>query len=331
MTLSLGGSSMRAGTGRRGRRVAVLTLLSLAGLGVQAAPASATFHLNKVNEVMLASSSGDASVQFVEFLDQGDSSEVFPPTFSPYKLVVYDADANELGEHVLSGPGLSSARAAPRPYLVSTAAADAAFGVMGDETLDVTLPQGAGQACFVATAQSEAYSCLTWGRLTKAVPTNQSFGTGSANGAAPPAGESAQRQPDDTIQSAPPTPKAANRAGTTIAPPPTPPFAGVSVAARKVKVDRTGRARMRLRCPAGTNGRCSGRLTLKHRRKKIGRASLRLSPGRTKTVKVKLSRAARRKLARKGLLRAGARVVAEDAIGQNKTTSRRVSLVPSKA
>jgi hypothetical protein len=299
-------------------------------MGVLAAPASATFHLNKVNEVLLASSSGDASVQFVEFLNQGDSSETYPPTFGPYKFVVYDAAGNMLGEQVLSGPALSSARAAGRPYLVSTAAADAAFGVTGDERLDVTLPQGAGQACFVATVQGEAYSCLTWGRLTKAVPTNQNFGTGSANGAAPPPGESAQRQPDDTIQSAPPTPKAANRAGTTTAPAPTPPFAGVSATASRVKVDRTGRARVPLRCPAGTNGSCKSRLTLKHRGKTIGRASLRLSPGRTRTVKVKLSRAARRKLARRGRLRARARVAAEDAIGQNKTTSRRVTLIPSR-
>ena len=300
-------------------------------MGVMAAPAAATFHLNKVNEVMLASGSGDASVQFVEFLDRGGSAEVFPPTMGPYKLVVYDAAANKLGEHVLSGPALSSARAAGRPYLLSTAAADAAFGVIGDERLYMTLPQGAGQACFVATAQSEAYSCLTWGRLTKAVPTNQSFGTGSANGAAPPPGLSAQRQPDDTIQSAPPTPKAANRAGTGITPPPTPPFAGVGVAARRVKVDRTGRARMRLRCPAGTNGSCEGRLTLKRRGKAIGRASFTLSPGRAGIVKAKLSRAARRKLAREGLLRARARVAARDAIGQNKTTSRRVTLIPSRA
>lgn len=324
--LSLGERLRRAG--RRRRRVAVVTLLSLVGLGVLAALASATFHLNKVNEVMLASSGGDASVQFVEFLNKGDSSEVYPPSFGPYKLVVYSAAGDKLGEQVLNGPALSSARAAGRPYLVSTPAVDAAFGVTGDERLAVTLPEGAGQACFVATAQSEAYSCLTWGRLTKAVPTNQSFGTGSANGAAPPPGQSAQRQPDDTIQSAPPTPKAANRAGIA-APRPTPPFAGVSIAARRAKVDRTGRARMRLRCPAGTNGSCRGRLALKHRRKTVGRASLRLSPGRTRTVKVKLSRAARRKLARKGRLLARARVAAEDAIGQNKTTSRRVTLLPS--
>jgi len=282
------------------RRVAVVTLLLLAGMGVRAAPASATFHLNKVNEVMLASSSGGASVQFVEFLDKGGSAEIFPPTMGPFKLVVYDAAGNKLGEHVLSGPALSSARAAGRPYLVSTVAADIAFDVTGDERLDVTLPQGAGQVCFVATAQSEAYSCLTWGRLTKAIPTNQNSGTGSANGAAPLPGQSAQRQPDDTIQSAPPTPKAANRAGTA-APSPTRRFAGMRVAASRVKVDRTGRARVPLRCPAGTNGPCKGRLTLRDRGTTIGRASFTLRRGRTRTVKVKLSRAARRKLARAGV------------------------------
>ncbi|HZI90862.1 MAG TPA: hypothetical protein VFD31_04435 [Thermoleophilaceae bacterium] len=307
-----------------------MTLLLLAGMGVRAAPASATFHLNKVNEVMLASSSGGASVQFVEFLDKGGSAEIFPPTMGPFKLVVYDAAGNKLGEHVLSGPALSSARAAGRPYLVSTVAADIAFGVTGDERLDVTLPQGAGQVCFVATAQSEAYSCLTWGRLTKAIPTNQNSGTGSANGAAPLPGQSAQRQPDDTIQSAPPTPKAANRAGTA-APSPTRRFAGMRVAASRVKVDRTGRARVPLRCPAGTNGPCKGRLTLRDRGTTIGRASFTLRRGRTRTVKVKLSRAARRKLARGGRLSARARVAAEDAVGQSRTTSRRVTLIRSGA
>lgn len=329
-TLSVGERSVRVHTAGRGRRVAVVMLLSLAVMAMLAAPASATFHLNKVNEVMLASSGADASVQFVEFIDPGDDSEVFPPFFAPYKLAVYDADADELGEQVLDGPALSSARAAGRPYLVSTAAADSALGVTGDEALAVTLPQEAGQACFVATAQDEAYSCLTWGRITTAVPTNQSFGTGSANGAPPPAGESAQRQPGDTIQSAPPTPKAANRAGAMTTAPPTPPFAGVGVAARRVKVNRAGRARMRLRCRAGTQGRCRGRLRLKHRGKRIGRAAVRLSPGQTKTVKVKLSRAARRKLARKGRLRVRARVAAKDAMGQKKTTRRRVTLIAAR-
>ena len=38
----------------------------LASLVFVVAPAQATFHLEKVSEVMLASSSGDVSVQFVE-------------------------------------------------------------------------------------------------------------------------------------------------------------------------------------------------------------------------------------------------------------------------
>jgi len=59
-----------------------------------AAPAQATYHLNMVNEVMLVSNSGDASVQFVEFLDNGGSEEQFTPAFAPYKLVVYAAAGN---------------------------------------------------------------------------------------------------------------------------------------------------------------------------------------------------------------------------------------------
>lgn len=120
----------------------------------------------------------------------------------PYKLVVYDAAGSQLGEHVLSGPGMNDARAGGRPYLLSTAAASAAFGVSPDELLDIALPQTAGQACFTAGPSDTAYSCLTWGSLTGAVPTS-TFGTGSANGPAPPPGESAQRQPDDTVETVP--------------------------------------------------------------------------------------------------------------------------------
>src|SRR5437899_10517104 len=126
------------------RRIVTLAALTLVSLGLLAGPALATFHLNMVNEVMLASGSGDASIQFVEFLDKGGGTEEqFTPVFAPYKLVVYDAAGNKLGEHTLSASGLRSATAAGREYLVSTAAADAAFGVTGDERLDVSLPLAA--------------------------------------------------------------------------------------------------------------------------------------------------------------------------------------------
>src|SRR5881275_677560 len=96
----------------------------LAGFAGLAAPAFATFHLNMVNEVMLASSSGDSSVQFVEFLDHGGSEEAFTPVFAPYKLVIYDVAANKLGEQTLDPTGLRGAAGSDREYLVSTPGAD---------------------------------------------------------------------------------------------------------------------------------------------------------------------------------------------------------------
>src|SRR4051812_32712425 len=122
------------------RRTALLVALTLVSLAVLAQPAFATFHLEMINEVMLASSSGDANVQFVEFLDHGGSEEEFTPVFAPYKLVIYDAAGNKLGEHTLDPTGLRAAAAADREYLVSTSAADNAFAMNGNERLEVSLP-----------------------------------------------------------------------------------------------------------------------------------------------------------------------------------------------
>src|SRR4051812_4791936 len=166
--------------GPRTRRTGALVALALAGMALLAVPAHATFHLEKVNEVMLASGAGDAGVQFVELLDRGGSEEAFTPVFAPYKLVVYDGAGNKLGEHGLSADGLRAAASGGREYLISTAAADAAFGVSGDERLELSLPRSAGQACFEANPDPHAFSCLTWGAITRPVPTN-SMGTGSAS------------------------------------------------------------------------------------------------------------------------------------------------------
>ena len=310
------------------RRIAVVAGTSLASLVSLAAPAEATFHLNKVNEVMLASGSGDASVQFVEFLDRGGSEEAFTPVFAPYKLVVYDAAANKVGEHMLDPAGLRSAAAVGAPYLVSTAAADAALYVKGDERLDVGLPLSAGQACFEANPSPPAFNCLTWGTITKAVPTN-SMGTGSANGPVPPNGESDQRQANDSIVAAPPTPKAPNRGATTTTGMPTMTFAGVSFAAATARVDRRGRALVRLRCPMGTNGSCRGRLTLTAARGKarLGNARFSIASSKTASVSVALSRAAQLQLERHGKLRVRATAVSHDATGASMTTASRLTLV----
>lgn len=317
------------------RRLALSAVPFVASLAVLAAPAQATFHLNRINEVMLAASGGDASVQFVELLDHGGTEEAFTPAFAPYKLVVYDAAANKLGEHTLSPDGLRAAAAADTEYLISTAAADAALGVTGNESLDVTLPAGAGQACFEANPNPPAFSCLTWGKITKPVPTN-SMGTGSASGPTPPDGESDQRQTDGSVVAATPTPKARNHAtgpGTTTPPgqtppgqmPPAPKFAGVRVRARTLAV-RTGRVTVPVRCPTGSGG-CSGRITLVTAHgQRLGRVSFRLAAGAAVEAHVKLTRAGKQTFAGKQRLSARAVVAARNGTGQRKTTSRAVVL-----
>jgi hypothetical protein len=315
-----------------GSRRSIAAIAAVASLALFAAPAQATFHLQKVNEVMVAGSGGNSAVQFVELFDPGH--EPFPPTFGPYNLVIFDAAGNKLGAHMLNGPGMANASSAGRPYLISTTAADAALGVTGDETLDVSLPASAGQACYTAMGETP-YSCITWGCISKVV--SASSGTGTAQGGAPPAGTSAQRQPDDTIQIAPPTPKAANKAGantpacpTTGGGGPAPPtFKGVTLTTRQVMVPKSGKAPVGLHCPART-GSCSGRVTLTAGGKKIGSASFKIADGATKLVKVKLSSSAKRTLASKHKLSSKASIKATASGGGTKTTSGKVSLVAAK-
>src|SRR5256885_16642905 len=103
-----------------------------------AAAAQATFHLNKVNEVMLASASGDTNVRFVEFFDP--SSEPYPPTFAPYGLAIYDAAGHKLGSQTLTAIKLASA-SGTRPFLIPKPQTAASFGVTSDETLTVPPPK----------------------------------------------------------------------------------------------------------------------------------------------------------------------------------------------
>jgi hypothetical protein len=304
----------------------MLLVGSFAVAGAWAGPAFATFHLEMANEVMLASGSGDATVQFVELLDHGGSEEVFTPAFAPYKLVIYDAAGSKLGEHTLDPTGLRNAAMADREYLLSTAAADAALGVSGDEPLDVQLPLGGGQACFQANPDPPAFSCLTWGTITKPVPTN-SMGTGSVNGPVPANGKSDQRLADNSVVAATPTPKTANKAdaGAPGGGGNPPPFHGVAFGKRRVHVDGQGRARVRLTCPAGSGG-CAGRLSLRARakpRKPLGSAKFKIGAGAGagKSVVVKLGAAARTRLAKTGRLKASAVAVARDASGKTKRTT----------
>jgi hypothetical protein len=158
------------------------------------------------------------------------------------------------------------------------------------------------------------------------VPIN-GFGTGSANGPVPPAGESDQRQADGSIVAACPTPKAPNIS--TACPGTAPgPFAGVSLAAHRVKVDRHGHALVRLRCPTGTNGSCVGTLTLTGTGSGLvlGKAKFEIHASSTKTVKVSLSTKALRALARHGSLTAVATATAHGTATVSKTTTAELTL-----
>ena len=307
------------------RRGGILLAGLVVAMALMAQTALATFHVNMANEVMLASASGDTGVQFVEFLDHGGSEEVFPPVFAPFRLAVYDGAGNKLGEQVLDPAGLRAAAAADKEYLVSTAAADAAFGVTADERLTVTLPQGSGQACFEANPNPPAFSCLTWGTISKPVATN-SMGTGSLHGPTPANGQSDQRLANNSVVAAPPTPKAHNAAasggggGSK-------PFAGVRAGSGRGSVDRRGRAHVALSCPAGS-GRCTGKLTLRavRGRTTFGSAAFSIKAGRTKTLAVPLTAGAMRRLASKHSLKARAVARARDAAGRSKTSSSTIVL-----
>jgi hypothetical protein len=163
-------------------------------------------HLMRVGEVLI-SKNGDTGIQFVELEDPG--LEPFPNP--PYKLVLYDANATQLGSAITLNVPANTQR-----VYVSTGAADTAFGTTGDAQLGVTLPAN-GQACFV-NAGNVNIMCLAWGCINTLV-------VGAQRAPSPPDNMSVQRQALGGYQIATPTPDAANQAGTMAANCPTDPDA----------------------------------------------------------------------------------------------------------
>jgi MYXO-CTERM domain-containing protein len=194
-------------------------VFACATLLLASSPALANEHQIRVSEVLL-SSGGDDAVQFVELLDF--YAENFP---NSYYLGVYDAGGASLGTVALPDPDPLT----PGQILISTAAADDAFGTTGAAELTVPLP-AAGHACF-EVLPSTKISCLSWGCVDADVS-----GTGrfpSAEAAAPPDGMSAQLQGNGTtvaanFELAAPTPGEANDSGDSAPACPTDPDAGPS-------------------------------------------------------------------------------------------------------
>jgi hypothetical protein len=111
----------------------------------------------------------------------------------------------------------------------------------------------------------------------------------------------------------------------------TPPFPGIELASPKLTYAR-GAITVRLRCPAGTSGRCSGRTTLTARRPtsarrvSLGRAAFSIRPGSGASVKVRVTRAGRRLLRRASRPRGRAVNFARDGAGRSTTTETAVTI-----
>ncbi|HEU5054867.1 MAG TPA: MYXO-CTERM sorting domain-containing protein [Kofleriaceae bacterium] len=163
---------------------------------------------------VLLSSGGDDAIQFVELSDPG---EPFPD--DAYVLAVYDVDG------VLIDSVSFAVDAATTRFFVATAAADAEFGTTRDATLPVTLP-AEGQVCFESETGTK-FACMAWGCINN-VLTGSTAGL-SGRGAAPPDGQSLQRQGDGAYHVASPTPDASNAPGDAAPACPTDPDAGPSV------------------------------------------------------------------------------------------------------
>jgi hypothetical protein len=100
----------------------------------------------------------------------------------------------------------------------------------------------------------------------------------------------------------------------------------VLVTSRSARVTKGGIAKLGVRCPRSEQT-CEVSVKLKLRGKRVARKTLTVSSGATQAFRLKLSGAARRKLAARSSLAAFAVVSAEDAAGNEQTTTHRVTLL----
>jgi hypothetical protein len=284
-------------------------------------PGAATM---RINEVGL----GDAP--FIELLDPAD--ETFPSDQGPYKVVVFDGAGARTGAHIVSS-SLLQGRDNTQPLLISSAGANSAYGVTGDEALSVGLPTP-GQACFTRGVGETKVNCVSWGCVVTAVSPS------STRIPAPGSGTSVQRQGigSTTFQVGAPTPKATNVGGTTASPcgsPGVPPAGGsgappaaapagaggagggggagaakrpvLTVKGGSVLTVKRGVVSVKLGCAAGgvaCNGRAAlsvggsgaGAGTSAAKSVALGSAAVKIAAGKTATVRLKLNGAGKKLL-----------------------------------
>jgi murein tripeptide amidase MpaA len=96
---------------------------------------------------------------------------------------------------------------------------------------------------------------------------------------------------------------------------------------KRLRVGRKGRVHVRINCSGDRGTRCKGKLRLKRRGKLLGAKKYSIAAGKTKTVTVKLKRAAFKQLKRKRSLKVTLRVSGKDGAGQKYASSKRVKLL----
>lgn len=175
-------------------------------------------------------------------------------------------------------------------------------------------------ASFAACASPKELTGLTPGSHTIVVRATDGFdNVGSATktfdvAQAPPAGSGTTPSPPGGTTPPPPAGPAPDRIAPTML-----------VIGRSMAVSAGGVAKLRVRCPRSEKS-CAVAVKLKLGGKTVARKSLTLSGGSTRSFRLKLSKAARTALAARSRLTVTAVVAAEDAAGNRKTTTRRMTL-----
>jgi hypothetical protein len=127
-----------------------------------------------------------------------------------------------------------------------------------------------------------------------------------------------------TVDAAPAGPAAAPAASS----PPaaaTTSFGGARLVSHRLRFGG-GYVAVELRCPAGSDGGCSGRTELRARRRALGRARFSTAAGTRDTVLIRVSPAGRRLLAAARHLAARSTTVTRDGAGRSATTAAAVTI-----
>ena len=99
----------------------------------------------------------------------------------------------------------------------------------------------------------------------------------------------------------------------------------MSLAAKSLRASKSGTVSFRVKCPA-TETSCKITLKLKNGGKSAASKTVTVKGGKTKTVTLTLSSAAKKLLAKRHSLKVSSVVTATDAAGNHKTTTRRMTL-----